>query len=157
MATGEDQTEAFVGDLVVGGPVEFRSRADQQLLADRRGQLVVALPSAQSVDRAAAGRRDDPSDGVVGRAVAAPRAQGLDPCVLHCLLCEIEVSELPDEHGDRTTVRLAHRSLDDPPHALLPFITHGAGPRIAVCCSHTGRISTVPCSAIGIRAETSIV
>ena len=128
----------------------------QQLLADRGGQPVLSLPSAQPVDRAAAGRCDDPGDGVVGRPVAAPGAQGVDPCVLYCFLGEVEVSELPDEHRDRSAVRLAHRSLDEPARALVPFVAHGAGPRIAACCSHTGRISTVPCSATGIRADTSI-
>ena len=156
VAAGEDQPEAFVGDVVVERPVELRGRLAQQFLADRSGEPVLSLPSPQPVDRAAAGGGDDPGDRVVGRAVAAPGPKCVDPGVLDRFLGEIEVAELPDEHGDRPAVRLAHRSLDEPSRALLPFVAHGAGPRIAGCCSCTGRISIVPCSAIGIRADTSI-
>jgi len=138
MAAGEDELQALVADgrwlfdLVLHG----LRRVEQPRLGGERA----LAPDA--VDRAVAGRRDEPGDGVVGRAVARPALGGDGERVLGGLLGEVEVAEEADQ-GRQDAAPLA-------PEDLLDQCAVSTG------TSTSGRTSTAPPSrTAGIRCATS--
>ena len=134
VAAGEDEREPVVGDrahvVLLGGQ---RFEPGEQLGLAREGLL-----AADPVDRAVAGRRDDPGAGIGGLAVALPPLECDRERVLHRVLGELDVAEDAGEDGDGTA-------------PLLPV-----DPRERGQCSITGRSSTDAREATGIRAAIAI-
>jgi hypothetical protein len=108
MTAGEDELQALVADghglfdLVLDG----LRRIEQPRLGGER-----AL-SPDAVDRAIAGGRDEPGDGVVGSAVARPALGGDGEGVLGGLLGEVEVAEEADQGGQHTAPLVAEDVVD---------------------------------------------
>ena len=141
VAAGEDQLEPFVGDhglLVFGvGWGQLLEPAEELRLACERS----LAPDA--IDRAVACGRDDPRAGIRGRAVARPPLQGRRERILYRVLGEIEVAEDAGEDGDAAGTLVPVGAVDRVYEPLPEWST-------------TGRISTVPVRAVGIRAAHSI-
>lgn len=142
MAAGEDQLEPLVGHhhrlLVLSALRRQLLQAGEQLRLARQG----LLPS-DPVDRAVAGRRDDPRTRVRRHAVARPSLDRGREGILHSVLGEVEVAEDAGEDGDRT-------------RTLVPVGTGDLLYEAPPEWSTIGRISIVPPRAAGIRAAHSI-
>jgi len=101
MTAGEDQLEPFVGNGCLLVLRDLLSACEQLRLARER------LLAADPVDRAVAGRRDDPGARVVRDAVARPALGSPDEGVLYRVLGEIEVTEDAAEDRDRAGALVA--------------------------------------------------
>jgi hypothetical protein len=102
MAAREDQPQAVVGELLHVCLLFLELQCSTEQLA----LLGEAALAAQPVDRAVAGRGQDPRGGAGGHAGRRPALRRHRECVLHRLLGEVEIAEEADEGGDRPS-RLA--------------------------------------------------
>ena len=137
VAAGEDQLEPLVGNH---GLLVLRVGRGQLLQPSEELRLACQRPLAPDpVDRPVARGRDDPRAGIRGRAVARPPLQGRCERVLHRVLGEIEIAEDAGKDGDAAGTLVPIGAVDRVYEALPEWST-------------TGRISTVPTSASGIRS-----
>ncbi|HEY0444324.1 MAG TPA: hypothetical protein VGC90_08890 [Candidatus Limnocylindrales bacterium] len=118
MAAGEDEAQPVVRDRAHLCCSLLRChgreiRLDLRLAPEQLGLLDEPTFSPQPVDRAVAGRRDDPCAGVVGQAAVRPYLEGDDERVLNGLFGEVEVTEEADERRDRPAGFLAEQAVDD--------------------------------------------
>ena len=153
MTAREDESKLVVRD---GSHLVLRLCQQGGLLAFgieggvlREGRLAVREPalSADPVDRAIPRGGGDPRARVVRDATGRPRLQGRDEGLLDDLLGKVEVAEDPDQRRDGPPVLLPEDTGDD-----LAVV----GQALDQPSSRTGRISTVPIFAPGIRAAASI-
>ena len=100
----------------------------------------------QAVDRPVARRADDPGARVVGDAIPRPALQRRRECVLDALLRQIQVAHAAREDTDGPAEPLPVEPADG--LALQRW-------RFAHICA-TGRTSTAPKRALGMRAATSM-
>src|SRR5512133_154295 len=134
VAAGEDEAKAFVGDRA---HAVFFLGAQALESCEQLGLACERALAADPVDRAVAGRRDDPCTGIARRALSRPALDGRREGVLHRVLGALEVTEDADENGNRTSPLLAKDGVD-------------------VYCVTSGRISTEPLPASGTRSAISI-
>ncbi len=138
------------------------SASIDRLAPELLGLLAQARATSQSVDGPVARGRRDPRARVVGHAAVRPGLQGDDERVLDGLLGEVEVAEDADERRDGAALLGAEQSVDD----LVGGGDRGAQPATASDVgapanagsfqSMTGRISTDPDFALGIRTAIAM-
>ncbi len=137
MAAREDQLESLVGNHCVLVAGKLLDPSEQLRLACER------LLAPDPVDRAVARRRHDPGAGVRRHAVTRPALGSDEERVLHRVLGEIEIAENAAEDCDATCT----------------LVAVGTGEVVYSRYSElscTGRISTFPVRAAGIRDAHSI-
>ena len=110
MATGEDQTESLVRDLL---HVISQRRERAELLGLRR-LAEPDLIAAQPVDRSVASGGDDPCSRVVGDAPLRPGADRLLEGFLDRLLRQVEAAGRADQGRDRPPRLAAEQAVDVP-------------------------------------------
>ena len=115
VAAGEDQAQA-----VVAAPAPTSSAGIvTRRAAARPGVPVVAGGLAPDpVDRAVAGRRDDPPGRVRRHAALRPALERDGEGVLDRLLGEVDVAEEADQGGDGAPALLRGRPVRPPPHSV---------------------------------------
>jgi hypothetical protein len=112
MATGEDEAQALVRELV--GLGILRAAAAQGLERLQRRPLDgERLFAADAVDRLVASDLGDPGTRVRRNAVVRPALEGDDERLLDRLLREVEVSDGADERRDRPPRLTPEQAVDD--------------------------------------------
>ena len=134
MAAREHEAQAFVRD---GAHVVVLLRPEPFEPCEELGLPRERAFTADPVDRAVPRGRDDPGGRIARRAVRRPALDGSGKRVLNGVFGELEVTEDADEDRQGTAPLLAEEGLDR-------------------YCSTSGRISTDPLSASGMRCANSI-
>jgi hypothetical protein len=114
MAGREDEPQPLVGDRAHDVLVLVVAAAEgAQLRLERGPPRGEALLAPQPVDRAVAGRGDDPGRRIVGDAARGPALERDEECVLDRLLGTVEVAEDAGEDGDRLPRLAPEQAVDD--------------------------------------------
>jgi hypothetical protein len=108
MATGKDQPEAFIRDLlyVISQRLE---RVQLRSLLSFRGSHAFA---SQAIDRLIAGGENNPSCGVVRNTSCGPDMESLDKCVLDRLFGQVETAGRANQGRDRPSRLAAEQEVD---------------------------------------------
>jgi hypothetical protein len=132
MAAGEDQLQAFVGERC--GVVHRVLRRVGQFPTDLLGLRGKRPVAAYAVDRAVAGRRDQPAGGVLGFSVARPALRGEGERLLRGVLGKFDVAERANEGGEYPSPLIPEDLLK---HPRAPARAR-AGPRSPLSCRALG-------------------
>ena len=112
MAAREDQAETVILDRAVVGAHVMLLGVDAHELGEAAGPLRQRPIAAQAIDRPPARRDGDPRARVGRHAVARPGGHGGGEGVLHRVLGELEVADVPDQGREDRRSLLAEGTLD---------------------------------------------
>ena len=113
MAAGEDQAEPLVTYSQQAVCAEVRHGRHHLGLSSELAELLPAEPGApQPVDRAVAGRSQQPRNRIVRHRVA-PLAQSERARVLQRILGELEITKYADQRGEHPVTVFAEYPLQD--------------------------------------------